>query len=75
MLNIEQLLYFDKLRSGMNVQIEKHEKKIFEAKQIIMSEEENIRHLEYDINLMVTILDQTDAKWADKINNYYKSDN
>lgn len=57
------------------MQIEKHEKKIFEAKQIIMSEEENIRHLEYDINLMVTILDQTDAKWADKINNYYKSDN
>lgn len=74
MLNIEQLLYFDKLRSGMNAQIEKHEKKILETQQIIAAEEENIRHLGYDINLMVTILDQTDAKWTDKINAYYKSE-
>lgn len=72
MLNIEQLLYFDKLRSGMNAQIDKHEKKIAEARQTIAMEEENIRHLGYDINLMVTILDQTDQKWADKINAYYK---
>ena len=73
MISIEQLLYFDKLRSGMNVQIEKHEKKIAEAHKTIADEEENIRHLEYDQNLMVTILDQTDPKWAEKINNYYKS--
>ncbi len=73
MMSVEQLLYFDKLRSGMNAQIEKHERKIFEARQAILAEEESIRHLEYDIGLMVTVLDQTDSKWPDKINNYYKN--
>lgn len=74
MLNIEQLLYFDKLRSGMNADISKCNRKIFEAQQIIVAEEENIRHLKYDIDLMVTILTQTDAKWAEKISKYYQQD-
>lgn len=72
-MSIEQLLYFDKLRMSMDTQIEKHKKNIFLAEQTIISEQENIRHVQYDADLMVTILDQTDAKWREKISNYYSS--
>lgn len=66
-MTIEQLLYFDGLRSDYNTKINKHKNEIFQAQQKILSEEENIRHTQYKLDLMVTILNQIEPKWADRL--------
>ena len=73
-MSIEQLLFWEGMLADYDTAIKKHEAKIFEARNTIISEQGNIRHLKYKRDLSLTILQQTDPKWEAKLNNYYKQD-
>ena len=74
MMTIEQLLYFDNLRNEYSTNINVLNNQIFSAQQVITSTEKNIKETKEKMDLMVSILNQQEPDWADRLSAYYAQD-